>query len=386
MRVNVCGSVRACDRSCVRAIVFVRSQACERACELEIAGERAGVRKRERAGECVGELARRSKLASVRACVRACERANRASERIGRSGVRPVSVRVISQSGFDSARRATHRIMPPVAPSAPHRTALSRSRRGLCRPPPKISCKSMAVWVHSTPAAGASAEAGGGGCQDGRARLPLLCGEVPVEAKRVESTVDAMRGAGQRWRRSTLGGSASHGCSGPGSRPGPKHVAGQRAAGQCCAKLGRGARIERPARLSLAPPRLALRSAVVSSSEPRAGSQPADSGGGESYLKGGALISARSLTCVSRVTVSDGPAGPSRKRQAGPLLAHLMPPQRVCHVSRCSCARVITYVLVTSDGLGSGMQMRHATRIAAGRWVKLGRLVPDDEHYPPDCR
>ena len=58
-----------------------------------------------------------------------------------------------------------------------------------------------------------------------------------------------------------------------------------------------------------------------------------------------------------------------------------MPPQRVCHVSRCSCARVITYVLVTSDGLVSGMQMRHATRIAAGRWVKLGRFVPDHEHY-----
>ena len=69
-------------------------------------------------------------------------------------------------------------------------------------------------------------------------------------------------------------------------------LCGQRAAvepGSCWAELGRGAELPlprnaRPARLSLAPHRLLLRSTVGSSSEPRAGSQPGlgASGGGES--------------------------------------------------------------------------------------------------------
>ena len=131
----------------------------------------------------------------------------------------------------------------------------------------------------------------------------LLCawGEVPVEAKRVVAT----RGGadGQEWaaveavntsavvlatvaavQRVLLTALA------PKQRAAVALPCGQRAAvepGSCWAELGRGAelplpRTARPARLSLAPHRLLLHSTVGSSSEPRTGSQPGASGGGES--------------------------------------------------------------------------------------------------------
>jgi hypothetical protein len=114
---------------------------------------------------------------------------------------------------------------------------MSCSRRGLCWPPHKVSCKSMAVWVHSTPAAGACAEVGGGGWAwpllATRSVAPLctlLCawGEVPVEAMRVESTVDAIRGAAdavEAVNTGTLAVALVTVAAGPAHGPGPAAIA-----------------------------------------------------------------------------------------------------------------------------------------------------------------
>ena len=111
---------------------------------------------------------------------------------------------------------------------------VQRARR---RPPPNVSCKSMtAGGLGSTPPhwLGPALRRE----EESRWAWPLLAtrpvvmlctllcawGEVPVEAKRVVATrgvADGQEWAGRRWRRSTLGGGASHGCSGSGSRPWP---------------------------------------------------------------------------------------------------------------------------------------------------------------------
>ena len=130
----------------------------------------------------------------------------------------------------------------------------------------------------------------------------------------------------------------------------------------------------RPARQSLAPHRLVLRSAVGSSSEPHAGSQPGASGGGESSESltcWSSLISARSLTCGSRVTGRLG-------RHSTPIPAHsIMQQQRVMpRVFMCTSLICTGHHFRASIEWRTKPQWRHAPRIAAGRWVELGCWAP----------